>query len=277
MRQMLFIFIYGLISIATIAQPTIDIFLTAHPIPSKGKEIESIEDKYELIISDVKPKPFKVNMTFDKNGNIVSDASFGKAGGRIGENKWEYNENQKLTKKTHKYFLNMLGWRNEEITIKYNDTTGFVSEILYTKNGTLLSSSKVFCDHEGKPIEVRVLDNTGAFSSIERIAYSPDANIIRVMLFTPTNQFISRWVYPMNYLKPYQSGQVEKQYYPNGDIMLESLEEETKLDQGYFYEYKYDSQGNWIEKDTYQVTIGKNSKIKDKKLEHKIFRTIKYF
>jgi hypothetical protein len=277
MRQIIFIVLYSIISIPVFSQPTIEILLTNHPFASRGSNIESIEERYELILSDIKPKPYKVVMMFDKTGNIISEITYGKAGGMQSETKFEYNSNQKLIKKGHRYFLNMLGWRVEETTVTYNDTTGFVSEIRYIKNGLLLSTSKVFCDDLGKPNEVRVLDNKGAFSSIERIAYSPNVNIIRVMLFTPSNQFISRWIYPLDYTKPYQSGQVERQYYPNGEVMLESLEDETKIDQGYFYEYRYDSQGNWIERDTYQVTIGRNKNIKDKKLEHKIFRTIKYY
>jgi len=216
-------------------------------------------------------------MMFNKFGNITSETSYGKTGGKMSETKYNYNLNQKLTKKTHRYFLNMLGWRIEESTLSYNDTTGFISEIRYSKNGQLLSTSQVFCDDAGRPIEVRVLDDKGAFTLIERLAYSPHVNVIRVMQSKSTNQLIYRWVYPIDITKPYQTGQIEREFYPNGEIMQEALEDESKLDQGYFYEYRYDSHGNWIEKDTYQVTFGKNRKIKEKRLEHKIVRTIKYY
>lgn len=261
----------------TSAQPTIEIYLTNHPNSTQGSKIESIEETYELMIKEVPPRAFKITMMFDNMGNILSETKYSKAGGKQGETKYEYNQNHKLTKKTHRYFVNMLGWKTDETYLNYNDTTGFVSEIRILKNGALQSMSKVFCDSIGKPREIRVLDDKGGFSMIEKISFSPSANLIRVMMLRPTGQLVSRWMYPIDSTKPYQTGQIERQYYPNGAVMLESLEDQTKTDQGYFYEYNYDNQGNWIEKDTYQVTLGKKNKIKDKKLEHKILRTIKYF
>lgn len=277
MKQLIIIAFLFFSSISVFAQPTIDIYFTNHPYISKGSVIESIEETYELQIKEIPPKPFKTKMLFDKNGSIVNETRYGTTGGKQSETKWEYTQNNKLTKKTQRYFVNMLGWKVDETTLGYNDTTGFISEIRYIKNGVLQYISKVFCDKVGLPMEVRVLDEKGAFSMIERISFSPSANIIRVMLLKPTGQFSSLNIYPIDYTRPYQSGQVERQYYPNGEVMLESLEYSTKIDQGYFYEYRYDGQGNWVEKDTYQVTLGKNSKIKDKRLEHKILRTIKYY
>lgn len=277
MKYLFSITFFILSSFFVFAQPTIEVYLTNNPYTSKGSLIESIEETYELMIDQVPPSPFKINKQFDGKGNITIETRFGKTGGKLSETKWEYNSNHKFTRKSHRYFVNMIGWKNEETVLSYNDTTGFLDGIQFTKNGVLQSSSKVFCDSTGKPFEVRVLDDKGAFSMIEKILYSPNANIIRVMQLKPTGQLVNRWTYPIDSTKPYQNLQIEKEYYPNGELMLESLEKQTKTDQGYFYEYKYDGQGNWTEKDTYQVTLGKNNKIKDKKLEHKILRTIKYY
>jgi len=277
MKLLITIAIFCLFSISALAQPTIEIYLANHPYPSKGSTIESIEENYELQIKEVPPQPFKILMLFDKNGFITNETKYGKAGGKLSETKWDYNQNQKLIKKTHRYFVNMLGWKFDETQLSYNDTTGYISEIRFIKNSALQSTSKVFCDSLGKPFEVRVLDDKGVFSMIEKIGYSPSANIIRVMILKSTNQLVSRWLYPIDQSKPYQIGQVEKQYNANGDVMLESLDVQSKTDQGYYYEYRYDGQGNWIEKETYQVTLGRSSKIKEKKLEHKISRTIKYY
>jgi hypothetical protein len=277
MKHLITISLFILFATFAFSQPTIEIYLTNHPYPSKGSVIESIEETYELMIKEVPPRPFKIITTYDKLGNIIGETKIGKTGGKQSEKKWEYNQNQELTKKTHRYFVNMLGWKIDETMLSYNDTTGYISEIRFIKNGILESTSKVFCDSMGTPFEVRVLDDKGAFSKIEKINYSSSTNIIRVMVLKSTNQFINRWLYPIDSTKPYQIGQIERQFYPNGNVMLESLEVQTKTDQGYYYEYKYDSNGNWTEKDTYQVTLGKNSKIKDKKLEHKILRTIKYY
>ncbi len=277
MKQLITIsFIFFSIT-SVFSQPTIEIYFTNHPYLSKGSVIESIEETYELQIKEVPPRPFKITTLFNKSGNIISEIKYGSTGGKQSETKWEYNQNQKLIKKTQRFFVNMIGWKVDETTLNYNDTTGYISEIRFIKNGTLEYASKVFCDKVGLPSEVRVIDNKGSFSMIERISYSPNANIIRVMLLKPSGQFSSLHLYPIDYTKPYQSGQIERQYYPNGEVMLESLEYQTKIDQGYYYEYNYDEQGNWIEKSTYQVALGKNSKMKDKKLEHKILRTIKYY
>ena len=277
MRYFLTITLFILLTVCALAQPTIEIYLTNHPYPSKGSSIESIEETYELMIQEIPPRPFKVMILFDRTGNMTSETKYGKTGGLQSETKWEYNLNQKLIKKTHRYFVNMLGWKIEETLLHYNDTTGNLSEIQLIKNKAIQTTSTVFFDSLGKPFEVRVLDDKGAFSMIEKINYSPNANIIRVMVLKPTGQLISRCMYPIDFTKPYQTGQIERQYWPNGEIMLESLEKQTKTDQGYFYEYNYDSQGNWVEKDTYQVSLGRNNKMKDKKLEHKILRTIKYY
>jgi hypothetical protein len=277
MKYFVTIIFYSLLTITINAQPTIEIYLTTHAYPAKGSRIESTEETFELMIQDVTSHPFKITKQFDKDGNIISEIWYGKTGGKQSETKWEYSQDQKLKKKTHRYFVNMLGWKIEEALLVYNDTTGYISEIRFTKNGIIQATSIVFCDSIGNPKEVRVLDDKGAFSMIEKIGYSPKANTIRVMLLKSTNQYLNHCTYPIDSTKPYQTPQVDKQYYPNGAVMLESLEKQTKTEQGYYYEYTYDDQGNWVTKDTYQVTFGKNKKIKDKKLEHKIQRTIKYY
>lgn len=277
MTRILIIAIIIFSGISLNAQPTIEIFLTNHPFLSRGSVIESVEDTYELLVNNVQPKPYKNAMLFNSQGFLIAETSYGKAGGKMSETKYDYNQNNRLTKKTQKYFVNMLGWKVDETALTYNDTTGFISEIRFIKNGVLQTTSKVFCDKVGLPFEVRVLDDKGAFISIEKISYSPNSNITRVMILKTTNQLVSRWLYAIDYTKPYQAGSVEKEYNSNGDVVLESLDYQTKTDQGYFYDYSYDGQGNWIEKNTYQVTFNKNNKVKDKKLEHKISRIIKYF
>ncbi|HCT29802.1 MAG TPA: hypothetical protein DIW31_03490 [Bacteroidales bacterium] len=259
------------------SQPTIETYLANYTYPSKGGAIESIEEKYELLVDDVSPKPFRVLTKFDNNGYILSETRYNTMDAKQSETVWTYNSNKKLTNKTQTYFVNMIGWKMDETILKYNDTTGFLSEIQCFKNKVMQYSSRVYCDSYGLPYEVRVLDERGAYEGIERLSYSPNANIIRVMMLRASGKFSSLSVYPIDYSKPFQSGSIEKQYYPNGDVMLESLDYQTKTDQGYYYEYKYDANGNWIEKETYQVTLGKNNKVKDKKLEHRVIRSIKYY
>ncbi len=277
MRQIFTIALFYLFSITAFAQPNIEVFITSLPVPSKGGNIESIEDNFELLIKDVRPQPIKIVSQFNRDGMIISEVKYGKGGGKTGETTWEYNQNKKLIKKTHKYFANMVGWKVDEIKLTYNDTTGYLSEIREFKNTVPLTMSKVFCDSIGRPFDIRVLDSKGSYILNEKVIYSTAINLIRVMVFKSNNQFSGNWTYPLDPSKPAQGNQVEKQYYPNGDLMLDSISSNSKTDQGYYYEYTYDGNGNWIEKNTYQVTLGKNNKIKDKKLEHRITRTIKYY
>lgn len=277
MRPLISIAVFLSITSITIAQPNIDAYLANTKSFSKGGTIESTEDTFELLIKDIPPKPFKVITKYSNEGFLLSEIRFNSLNAKQSETVWTYNANKKLTKKTQTYFVNMIGWKFDEVTLKYNDTTGYISEIQYFKNKVVQSISKIFCDNYGIPYEARVLDEKGAYKGIERISYSPNANIIRVMVLEPSGKFSGLYIYPIDYSKPYQSGSIERQYNTNGDITLESLDYQTKTDQGYFYEYKYDGNGNWIEKETYQVAFGKNKKVKDKKLEHKIIRKIKYY
>lgn len=277
MKSLISVAVLLFCSVFTYSQPTIDAYLANNKCFSKGASIESIEDTFELLIKDIPPKPFKVITKYNNEGFIVSETRFNNFNAKQSETIWTYNTNKKLTKKTQTYFVNMIGWKVDEVILKYNDTTGYISEIQYIKNKVVQSISKIFCDNYGIPYEARVLDEKGAYEGIERISYSPNANIIRVMILQASGKFSSLNIYPIDYSKSFQSGPIERQYYPNGDIMLESLDYQTKTDQGYYYEYKYDGNGNWIEKETYQVTFGKNSKIKDKKLEHKVVRKISYY
>ena len=266
-----------LLSTLIYAQPTIEVFLNSKPYPSKGPTIESIEENLELLIKDISPQPIKIVSKFNKNGFIVNETKYGKGGGKVSESFWEYNQENKLAKKTHKYFVNLSGWKVEETKLTYNDTTGFLSYIKVSKNDVQQTMSKVFCDSIGQPIDIRVLDGNGVYVSNEKIIYSSAINLIRVMVFKSSNQFSGSYTYPIDPSKPIRNNQIEKQYYPNGELMLDSLDSNSKTNQGYYYEYSYDNYGNWIEKDTYQVSLGKNNKIKDKKLEHRIKRIIKYY
>ncbi len=277
MKSFISIAVFLSFSLIVFAQPTIDAYLANSKFISKGGAIESTEDTFELVLKDIPPKPFKVIIKYDNEGYLASETRFNNLNAKQSETTWTYNANKKLTRKTQTYFVNMIGWKSDEVILKYNDTTGYLSEIQYFKNKVVQSISKVFCDKFGLPYEARVLDEKGAYEGIERISYSPNANIIRVMILQASGKYAGLNIYPIDYSKPFQSGTIQKQYYPNGDVMLESLDYQTKTDQGYFYEYQYDGNGNWVEKDTYQVTIGKNDKIKDKKLEHKILRKIKYY
>ena len=59
--------------------------------------------------------------------------------------------------------------------------------------------------------------------------------------------------------------------------MVETLTHAVKGDQAYYYEYQYDNDNNWVVKETYQVKLGRNNKIRNKKLENRVTRKITYY
>jgi len=277
MFQRIFIVTFILLSFSAVkAQPSIEVYFNIQSYVKNNTKVESIEEKHELQIKEITTQPLRVTRNFDQNGNIINEKKFGKKDGMLSEINWEYNGEKKLTKKTHKYFVNMLGWRLEETTLNYNDS-GRLTEIRFTKDGVLLNTSSVKNDSEGRPEELQVFDGGGMHLTNEKIKYIPAANIIKVMVYKYTNQYIGNFNYPFDNTKSFQNSNIRQEFYPNGNVMLESLGTGDNADQGYYYEYQYDSQGNWIEKTTYQVAIGKNNKLKNKKAEHKITRTIKYY
>jgi hypothetical protein len=170
----------------------------------------------------------------------------------------------------------MIGWREEIVKIEYNPETQVPEKITVEREGKLLQRATVEIDTMGKIEMVQVFNSSGAYSFIEKLIYLQSANIIRVLVYRPNNQFYGTWSYPIDPNKEFNVSAVSQEKYDNGDIRLETLTDASKGDQAYYYEYEYDSQGNWIIKDTYQVNLGKNNKIKKKKLEHRITRKITY-
>ncbi len=258
------------------AQPVIYIYIGNQPYGKSGSSIESIEEQHELMLKDVTVEPIRIVMRFNQRGYITNELKYGKMGGLQSETRWEYDAKMQILKKTHNYFINYAGWKLDETILIYNDTTGYLSDIKQFRDGNLTSFAKVTCDSIGRPVEVRIFDSRGVYVNIERVIYIASANAIKVMNYKSTNQFINSWTYPLDNSKPFINSSIRKEYYPNGEVMIEMLDT-GNTDQGYFYEYIYDSRGNWTVKQTYQVNVGKNMRIRNKKLEHSIKRTITYY
>jgi hypothetical protein len=192
------------------------------------------------------------------------------------DTRWEYTGDGRLTKMSHKYFVNMVGWREQILSIEYNPDTGIPERIVQEREGKPLQKGTIITDSLGRVEMVQVFNANGALSYIEKLIYLIPANMIRVLMYKPNNQFVGTWSYPLDPNKDYQISSVNQTMYPNGDVRIETLPDATKGDQAYYYEYEYDSQGNWITKETYQVKLGKENKITKKKLEHRITRKITY-
>ncbi len=276
MNRITLFFILVFLNFSSFSQPIIEVYFNIQTYIKKNTPVESIEEKYELLIKELPSQPLRVTLSFNREGNLVNEKKFGKKDGLLSETSWEYNKDQHLTRKTHKYFVNMLGWRLEETLLNYNDS-GCLTDIRFSKDGLLLNSATVKCDADKRPEELQVFDGKGVHLTNEKVKYIPSANVIKVMVYKYTNQFVGNFNYPYDNSQPFQNSNLKQEFYPNGNVMLEFLGSTDGSNQGYFYEYKYDGYGNWVEKETFQVTLGKNNKIKSKKAEHKITRAIKYY
>jgi hypothetical protein len=244
--------------------------------PNRGRKFETIEELHEVLIKDVTTSPYRVVKKFNPSGQKTSHISYGKEGGTTSDIRWVYSDAGRLLTKRHKYFINMIGWREELIIVEYNPDTGIPERITMDREGKPFQSATVITDTLGKVELVQVFNNTGAIAFIEKLIYLPPANLIRVLVYRPNNQFFGTWSYPMDPNNEFSISTVNQQLYPNGDVRIETLTDASKGDQAYYYEYEYDSQGNWVTKETYQVKLGKNNKVSKKKLEHRITRKITY-
>jgi hypothetical protein len=170
----------------------------------------------------------------------------------------------------------MAGWNEEEVKIEWDETTKLPQKISALKNGEVWQWALTTVDTLGRIESAKVFSSSGAHIFSERLMYIEPSNMIKVMVFKANGLFSSTSSYPIDPSKEFSFESVSQEYYPNGDIMIDTLEGSGKGDQGYYYEYEYDDQGNWIEKRTFQATLGKNNKIKNKNLENRVIRKISY-
>ena len=274
--KILILLIISLVSNILVAQPIIDIYLSAKIPSSKGSNFTSVEEIHEVLaLKNGKAPIFRIAMKFNANGNLISEIKYNSVGGIQYEINWEYNAKAEPTRKFIRQFINYKGWTTEEVIFKYNDTTGCLHDITFFYEKVKKQYAQVECDSSGKIKELRIFNESGVFTNIERVLYVSANNSLRVMVLRSNEQFVATYSYPLDYSKKPPKSSLKREYYPNGDIMLEALPD-SKLEQGYYYEYKFDSFGNWTEKLTYQCTVTSSNKVKGKKLEHKITRKITY-
>jgi len=193
----------------------------------------------------------------------------------MGESTWEYNSKGELTKKVNRQFMNFKGWITEQTLLSYNDTSGVLQEITTIFENQVTLRAEVIPDKDLKITEVLLYNEKNMHVGTERVVYLPQNNTIRVLSYKPNEQFIGATTYPLDPKLPEPPSAIKREFNSHGDVVLEALPN-SKMEQGYYYEYKYDSYGNWIEKLTYQCKVTKNGKVKDKMLEHKITRNITY-
>jgi hypothetical protein len=267
---------FVLISILGYCQPVASHLLAPPAELSKGRAFRAIEEQSEVIFKGLQSYPHRVLKEFNEQGHIVSRIALNSAGGRESESHWEYFSGLKLLKKKHKFFANISGWTEDEVKVEWDVDRGLPLKVEITRNGKVMQWALSVIDTLGRIESLRVFGSTGAHTFTERFMYLESSNMVRVMVFKSNGVFTSNWTYPIDPTKEFSYDTVSRQFYPNGNVMIETLTDSNKGDQAYYYEYEYDSQGNWIEKRTYQANLGRNNTIRSKKLEHKLTRRIDY-
>lgn len=243
---------------------------------NRGRYFARIEEISEIKIKGINTIPFRVVKEFNTQGRIVSSVTFNSVGGRTVETYWRYINDLKFSYKKHRSFANIVGWREEEVIIEYDEQTLSPQKIELKKDGVTIQKATLNLDSLGRIESAWVFDGSGRDIFTERVIYLPQSNMIRVMVYRANGQFFSTSSYPLDPSKEFTSTSVYREYYPNGDVKIETLASASKGDQAYYYEYQYDSQGNWVVRDTYQVNLGKNNSIRKKVLEYRVTRTITY-
>ncbi len=221
------------------------------------------------------PSYFKVVKQYNSQGKVISEKRYNKAGGIQGESLWEYNTKGELTRRVNRQFMNFKGWVTEVTTLTYNDTSGMLDEISVMFDKQLKQRAQVTIDNTQKITEVQVFNEKGVHTATERILYLPQNNTIRVLSYKANDQFIGATTYPLDPKLPEPPSALKREFNSNGDIILEALPN-SKMEQGYYYDYSYDSYGNWTEKLIYQCTVSAKNKVRNKKLEYRITRKITY-
>ncbi len=276
MRRILLLIGFLCFGVALSGQPIISFYLDSGGEISRGRPFASIEESHELLIKGASNAPVRVEKRFNSQGNIVYQRTKSRAGGTVSETKWEYIDGQKFARKHHRYFVNIIGWREDEVIITYCQNNHKPEKIEVKKEGKLFQYATITTDSLNRIESVKVFLANGPQIFTERLRYLHSNNMIRVFVYKANEQFYGSWAYPLDPTKEFHTESMNRVYYPNGDIKIETLATTSKTEQAYYYEYEYDAQGNWIEKETYQVSLGRNNRIRNKKLEHRITRTITY-
>lgn len=264
MHKIIFILVFSVAAMTSLAQPFIGYYLGSTYESSKGGNFLFIEETYELTLKEITTLPYRTEKRFNPQGNIISEIVYGKTGGRNSETHWEYLNGTKLTLRHHKYFANMIGWQEESIRVEYDPASDLPKTISLDKNGKVFQWAIIAPDTLNRIESVKVFDARKAHIFTENLMYLDASNMIKVMVYRANGQFFGTWSYRLNEHKQYNFSTLKVKYNDNGDIMLETLSNAVKGDQAYYYEYQYDSRRNWIVKETYQVSLGSGDKVKKK-------------
>ncbi|MDY0201690.1 MAG: hypothetical protein RBR40_11960 [Tenuifilaceae bacterium] len=260
----------------SLAQPMVGYFLSPQSELSKGRAFKFIEETSEIFLKGLTITPTRMEKKFNEFGNITSSVTYNSAGGKTNEIYWEYVGGVNLVRKQTRSFVNHRGWQEEEVFLTWDDRYSIPQKIEVKKNGQVWQSAKFITDSILKFESAEVFNSKGDHIFTERFTYMEASNIIKVMVFKANGAFNGSSTYPINHKESFTFESVKQMLNPNGDVMIETLSHAVSGDQAYYYEYEYDSQGNWIEKNTFQVNLSRGNRVTKKKLENKTTRKITY-
>ena len=116
-------------------------------------------------------------------------------------------------------------------------------------------------------MEVRVFNEKGELSGIDRLIYVPANNLIRVLSYKANDQFVMATAYPLDPDKPEPKSTLKREFNSHGDVILELLpgskigQATTNSIRRYF--------GNWTEKPNLLVVTPRGMVLKTK-VGHKL-------
>jgi hypothetical protein len=167
----------------------------------------------------------------------------------------------------------VLGYNIEKAVYHY-DSKGFHTGVThYNASGQKVNETIIQVNEKGHPIELAVYDTEGnLLGGIERAQYLYEKNRYVSTVLSADGRELSKDTAVIDFEEDYRFQQPGKEFNPQGDLI-----KSHDTPEGYnWYEYKYDTHGNWLEEKKYEVKRNKNGKEK-RKLVYVRTRKIEYW
>ncbi len=174
--------------------------------------------------------------------------------------------------------LNVRSPSNKVRTTYEYDTQGHLLKIAYyNQQGTVVTEVHLTNNAIGLPTEFRLYEPPGNLIGIELGSYAPEENMAIVSVANSRGEVISADTMMISFKNAYKfSYPSTSKYNEHGDVISSQSRWANGSIHYKEYDYKYDSQGNWVEQRAYEVTHKKNGK-KKRDLKSLFKRDITYW
>jgi len=271
------IFILILLSGFVFAQN--DITLEKNNIFGNVRKISIFQTDYEDVFGEIQEKKNEliVEIQFNIEG-LCTVHDNGQA-----ETVYKYDGNNMLVEKTVDLKDKKFSYLGKRYLYKYNTENMYEIDI-YDLDSNLLNKEIVNSEDKRQTIVLRY-DNTGKQTEKKTISFDDRGNQIRNETIdkSGTVTFLAQYEYDLNDnciktvidSKHGLSYSVEDEYNEKNFLKKRRQKSSIGEDRVYMYDYKYDSDGNWMEKNTYiiETEFGEVRKV----LESKQSRIIEYY